>query len=75
MGSERTEQQDGSFVVRIWWEHGGGDGQAGHHWRGWIQHVLNGGQVYFSNMTDLINFIEHETGIHTLTDEASQGIV
>jgi hypothetical protein len=75
MLSEQTAQQDGSFVVRIWWEHGGGDGQGALHWRGWIQHVRNGHQVYFSSMADLTSFIEQESGIRSTTGETTRGIV
>ena len=75
MGGERLEQRDGSFIVRIWWEHGGRDGQASGHWRGWIQHVRNGTQVYFASLRDLTSFIEQETGIQHIDDQTAQGLV
>jgi hypothetical protein len=66
MAGEQATHSDGSFIVRIWWEHGAaGDTaspQAG-HWRGRIQHVGNGEYVYFTSMRDLTEFIERETGI------------
>jgi len=74
MGGEPAEQRDGSFIVRIWWEHGG-DGQAASHWRGWIQHVRNGNQIYFASLRDLTNFIEQETGIEHVHDQKAQGLV
>jgi hypothetical protein len=75
MGGERLEQRDGSFIVRIWWEHGGGDAQAAGHWRGWIQHVRNGTQVYFASLRDLTSFIEQETGIQHIDDQTAHGLV
>ena len=75
MGGEPAEQRDGSFIVRIWWEHGGGDGQAAGHWRGWIQHVRNGSHVYFASLHDLNSFIEQETGIEHGHDQKTQGLV
>ena len=75
MASEPMELRDGSFIVRIWWEHGGGDGQAASHWRGWIQHVRNGSQIYFASLRDLTAFVEQETGIARVTDDKAQGLV
>ena len=74
MGGEPVEQRDGSFIVRIWWEHGSG-GQVAGHWRGWIQHVRNGSQVYFASLRDLTGFIEQETGIERVHDQKTQGLV
>jgi len=75
MGGEPAEQRDGSFIVRIWWEHGSGDGQANGHWRGWIQHVRNGSQIYFASLRDLTSFIEQETGIEHIDDQTARGLV
>jgi len=75
MGGVPAEQRDGSFIVRIWWEHGGGEDQAVGHWRGWIQHVRQGSQVYFASLRDLTSFIEQETGIEHVRDQQAQGLV
>lgn len=78
MPIDHAARQDGSFVVRIWWEHGGGadgDGRGATHWRGWIQHVRNGNQIYFSSLADMISFMEQESGIHGAKPEAPQGLV
>jgi hypothetical protein len=71
----RAERRDGSFIVRIWWEQGSGDGQATGAWRGWIQHVRNGNHVYFASIRDLTDFIEHEAGIGHTDDQAARGLV
>jgi hypothetical protein len=75
MAGEIVEQRDGSFIVRIWWEHGGGDARVAGHWRGWIQHVRNGSQVYFASLRDLTSFIEQETGIEHINDQTARGLV
>ena len=74
MSDEQTARQGGSFIVRIWWEHSGGDCQDAHQWRGWIQHVRTGNQTPFRSMSDLTHFIEEELGILPSTEEA-QGLV
>jgi hypothetical protein len=74
MASERAARQDGSFVVRIWWEHGGGESREAPHWHGWIQHVRNGNQTSFHSLADLARFLEQETGIRS-TEEAPRGLV
>lgn len=71
MSSEQARRHDGSFIIRIWWERGGEE--AG-HWRGWIQHVRNGNHVYFTNLRDMADFIEHETGMPPV-DEQAPGLV
>lgn len=63
----------GSFIVRIWWEHNADDGGGG-RWRGWIQHVRNGHQIYFANLRDLNAFIEGETGIPTTDEQPTHGL-
>ena len=75
MSSESVVRRDGSFIVRIWWEHGDGAEQAAAHWRGWIQHVRNGNQIYFANLRDLNDFIEREVGLYPAIDEAPRGLV
>ena len=75
MAGEPIEQRDGSFIVRIWWEHGDGDKDAAGHWRGWIQHVRNGSHVYFASLRDLNDFIQQETGIAHLSDQQTQGLL
>ena len=72
MASERAARQDGSFVVRIWWEPDAEQGTR--HWRGWVQHVRNGNQVSFQHTADMIAFIEQETGIQAAAEEAAQGL-
>jgi hypothetical protein len=75
MLGEPAERQDGSFIVRIWWEQGGGAGPPIGYWRGWIQHVRNGNHAYFASLRDLTDFIERETGIEQADDRAAQGLV
>ena len=75
MSSELIVRRDGSFIVRIWWEHGDGEGETGAHWRGWIQHVRNGKTVYFADIRDLTDFIEREIGVRSPTEETPQGLV
>jgi hypothetical protein len=72
MSSEQTTQRDGSFVVRIWWEPGADPGTR--YWRGWIQHVRNDKQISFQNVADLLAFIERETGIQAMAEQATQGL-
>lgn len=74
MGNERAPQHDGSFIVRIWWEHQDASGQTAAHWRGWVQHVRDGSQIYFTSMSDLISFVERETGIEQVGQGAAQGL-
>ena len=72
MSSEQTTQRDGSFVVRIWWEPGADLGTR--YWRGWVQHVRNDKQISFQNVADLLAFIEQETGIQAMIEQAAQGL-
>jgi len=48
-----------SFVIRIWWEKGHADPAW---WRGWVQHAATGKSCYFEHVTDLLTFIEAQTG-------------
>jgi len=48
---ERCEHR---FVVRIWLETAAG---TGGQWRGVVDHVGSGRKVYFSAMSDLMDFI------------------
>jgi hypothetical protein len=72
--SNDPAKHGGSFIVRIWWERGD-DGQAGGHWRGWVQHVRNGHQAYFTTLRDLNAFIEGETGIDRADDPTIRGLM
>ena len=67
-------QQNGSFIVRIWWEGATAATQRG-HWRGWVQHVRHGKQIYFTNLRDLAAFIEQELGIDPVSTETPPGLV
>ncbi|HNP74004.1 MAG TPA: hypothetical protein PLO33_20135 [Kouleothrix sp.] len=71
--SNDPEKQGGSFVVRIWWEHSS-DEQGGGRWRGWVQHVRNGNQIYFASLHDLNSFIAGEIGIERGEERASDGL-
>ena len=53
-------QPRNSFVLRIWREEE--DGREQSIWRGWIQHVRSGEEVYVQNQAELIQFIEQHTG-------------
>ena len=75
MEPEQAGRDDGTFVVRIWWEHGSSEGHPRQHWRGLVKHVRSGKQLYFSNILDLINFIQEETGVPAKTDIAPQGLL
>jgi hypothetical protein len=64
---ERSEHR---FVVRIWLEAAAG---TGGQWRGVVDHIGTGRKVYFSDMTDLMDFIRlrmTETSQSSLADEA-----
>ena len=71
--SSDPAKNDGSFIVRIWWERTDDDAKGG-HWRGWVQHVRNGTQIYFANLNDLNAFIEAETGIPPAGNAAPRGL-
>ena len=75
MKPEQPKRHDGAFVVRIWWEHGSSEGPSKQHWRGLVKHARSGKQLYFSNIIDLINFIQAETGVPAPTDVAPQGLL
>lgn len=45
------------------------------HWRGWVQHVRNGHQAYFTNLRDLNTFIEGETGIDRADNPTIRGLM
>jgi hypothetical protein len=67
-----SQRRDGSFIVRIWWEQG--EHEAAGHWRGWVQHVRDGRHLYFTNLRDMAEFIERETGIR-VAEERAGGLV
>ena len=48
---ERSEHR---FVVRIWLET---DAGTGGQWRGVVDHIGSGRKVYFSALTDLVDFM------------------
>ena len=58
-------KQRSTFVLRIWREEK--DGREQTVWRGWVQHVRSGEEVYVQDLTNLIHFMEQRTG--KLTDE------
>lgn len=68
MESEHKEHQSGSFVVRIWWERGGAD-QPMLYWRGLVRNTRTGAHRYFTLVTDLIFFLEQETGLDTQAND------
>ena len=74
MSSEPTQRQDGSFIIRIWWEQGSAPRQSA-RWRGWVQHVRNGEHFYFPSLRDLTDFIAREVGVHPVDDQEPQGLV
>lgn len=67
MVMERNEHR---FMVRVWLETAAGtSGQ----WRGVVDHIGTGRKVYFSDMTDLMDFIRlrmTETSQSSSADEA-----
>jgi len=48
------------FVVRLWLESGTQSSIS--HWRGSVQHVISGQQVYFASLRDMNDFIALKTG-------------
>mgnify|MGYP001055343066 CR=1 FL=1 len=62
-----------SFVLRIWWE------EDDHLiWRGWVQHAATGETCYFQHLSDLLTFVETQTGSLAIapaaeTDEVGNG--
>ena len=47
-----------SFILRLWRE----DDENGGIWRGWIQHVGSGDEVFVQNLADFLDFIEQHFG-------------
>jgi hypothetical protein len=70
---DEFQRHDGSFVIRIWWEHSDTN-QRPRLWRGWAQHVRNGRQVYFQSFEALALFIEQETGAGDQVQHLGEGI-
>lgn len=70
---DKLPHHDGSFVVRIWWEHGEQPLET-ENWRGWVQHVRNGKHIYFRNLATLSAFIAQETGTNTEIEQRVDGL-
>lgn len=49
-----------SFVARIWLERAADEDPK---WRGHIQHIQGGEEVYFQNLTEVCKFLEQVSGI------------
>jgi hypothetical protein len=81
MPDDPIQRRDGSFIIRIWWERstsagaGRGEQAEGGPWRGWIQHVRNGNQAYFTSVRDMTDFIAHETGVELADDPSALGLM
>jgi len=69
--SERHSQSS-SFVVRIWREQAGRQGDCLPIWRGWVQNTRLGEAAYVKNLAELISFMEHWTGKLSSPDEEKQ---
>lgn len=68
----KQEQNDGAFVVRIWWDVPTGEALSA--WRGLAQNVRSGNHTSFKSLIDLIDFLEQETGLYPLAVEPGQGL-
>jgi hypothetical protein len=55
--------RDGAFIVRIWWEWG--DDRA-LWWRGRVVHAQTHRSAYFDDISEMVKFIEHWSGIEPL---------
>ena len=63
-----VHQPRSSFVIRIWWEEGGTPGDSQPIWRGWVQHVRSGDEVFVQDAEGLLSFIEQWTGKLSVLD-------
>ncbi|NOZ06226.1 MAG: hypothetical protein GXP41_07740 [Chloroflexi bacterium] len=57
---ETTLRQGHLFIVRIWEEADRKNATSG--WRGSVQHVPSGQQLYFASLRDMNDFITLKTG-------------
>ena len=48
-----------AFILRLWREDDDDDDRI---WRGWIQHVGTGDEIFVQNLTDFLHFIEQHFG-------------
>lgn len=51
-----------SFVARIWLERNAG---ADAKWRGHIQHIQGGEEIYFQSVAEVCEFLEQVSGVPT----------
>ncbi len=49
-----TERVEALYVIRLWREAGG---ESSEGWRGYVEHVVSKQRLYFSDLTDVIEFI------------------
>jgi len=49
-----------SFVARIWLERDAGDDAK---WRGHVQHVQGGEEIYFRSFAEVCEFLERVSGV------------
>lgn len=49
-----------SFVARIWLERDAGDDAK---WRGHVQHVQGGEEIYFQSFAEVCEFLERVSGV------------
>ena len=52
------KQTHHAFILRLWYE----DDENRRTWRGWIQHVGSGEEVFVQNLTNFLAFIEQHFG-------------
>jgi hypothetical protein len=53
------QRRSDSFVLRVWWE----EEEETPVWRGWVQHAATGDVCYFHRLVELLDFVEHHTGV------------
>lgn len=59
MAGDRRDEQ--LFLVRLW--HDGSERRAG-DWRGYVEHVTSKQRMYFSDLSDLNDFLRLRLGEH-----------
>jgi hypothetical protein len=57
-----------AFIVRIWWESGLTRSDGRPLWRGQIQHAASGRTLTFQSLSELLRFIQTQTGELDPTD-------